>query len=211
MFGAFFGNYFRIYDNYNRKYRWINVAGDMAGIRCSVSASNASWWVSAGMKRGIIRGVNRMAFTPSLPQRDNLYKNGINPLVAFPGTGNLVWGNKTLLPYASSFDRINVRNLFNTLERAMSKAAKSEVFEFNDPYTRNSLVAMFNPYLATIQAGRGIVDYLVICDETNNTPDVISRNELRVDIYIKPNYAAEFIQLNFVNVGTRSIAKIVGA
>jgi hypothetical protein len=211
MFAAFFGNYFRIYDNYNKKYRWINCAGDMAGIRCSVSAVNESWWVSAGMKRGIIRGIDRMAFTPSQPMRDNLYKNGINPLVTFPGTGNLVWGNKTLLPYASAFDRINTRNLFNTLERAMAKAAKSEVFEFNDPYTRNALLAMFNPYLATIKAGRGITDYLVICDETNNTPDVISRNELRVDIYIKPIYASEFIQLNFVNVGTRSIATIVGA
>jgi phage tail sheath protein FI len=152
-----------------------------------------------------------MAFTPSQPMRDNLYKNGINPLVTFPGTGNLVWGNKTLLPYSSAFDRINTRNLFNTLERAMAKAAKSEVFEFNDPYTRNALLAMFNPYLATIKAGRGITDYLVICDETNNTPDVVSRGELRVDIYIKPIYAAEFIQLNFVNVGTRSIATIVGA
>jgi len=211
MFAAFFGNYHRIYDNYNKKFRWINCAGDMAGIRCSVTSTNASWWVSAGMKRGIIRGINRMAFTPSLPQRDLLYKNSINPLVTFPGTGNLVWGNKTLLPYSSSFDRINVRNLFNTIERAMSKAAKSEVFEFNDPYTRNNIQAMFSPYLATIQAGRGIVEYKVICDETNNTPDVISRNELVVDIYIKPNYAAEFIQLNFINIGTRSIASVIGS
>jgi phage tail sheath protein FI len=211
MFGAFFGNYFRIYDSFNKKYRWINVAGDMAGIRCSVSQTNASWWVSAGMKRGIIRGIDRMAFTPSLPMRDNLYKNGINPLVTFPGTGHLVWGNKTLLPYASSFDRINTRSLFNTLERAMAKAARSQVFEFNDPYTRNAISAMFNPYLSSIQAGRGITEYLVICDETNNTPDVISRNELRVDIYIKPNFVAEFIHLNFVNVGSRSISSVVGA
>ena len=151
-----------------------------------------------------------MAFSPSEPQRDLLYKNGVNPLVSFPGTGNLVWGNKTLLPYASSFDRINVRNLFNTLERSMSKAARTEVFEFNDVYTRNSILSMFNPYLSSVQAGRGITDYLVVCDETNNTPDVISRNELVVDIYIKPNYSAEFIQLNFVNVGTRSFATVIG-
>jgi phage tail sheath protein FI len=183
----------------------------MAGIRCSVSSDNAAWWVSAGMKRGKIANIDRMAFVPSQPQRDTLYKNGINPLVTFPGTGHLVWGNKTLLPYASSFDRINVRSLFNTLERAMAKAARSQVFEFNDPYTRNAILAMFNPFLATVQAGRGITDYLVICDETNNTPDVISRNELRVDIYIKHTFAAEFIHLNFVNVGSRSIAEVVGA
>ncbi len=183
----------------------------MAGIRCSVSTSNASWWVSAGMKRGIIRGVDKMAFSPSQPQRDILYKNGINPLVTFPGTGHLVWGNKTLLPYASSFDRINTRSLFNTLERSMAKAARSEIFEFNDPYTRNSLISMFNPYLASVQAGRGITDYLVVCDTTNNTPDVISRNELVCDIYIRPNYAAEFIQLNFINSGTRSFASVIGS
>ena len=210
MFGAYFGNYFRIYDKYNKTYRWINVAGDMAGIRCDVTSNTAPWWVSAGLSRGIIRNVNKLSFTPSQEQRDLLYKNGVNPLVAFPGTGNLVWGNKTLHPIASSFDRINVRTLFNTLERSMSKAARSQVFEFNDPYTRNAIQSMFNPYLATIKAGRGITDYLVICDETNNTPDVISRNELRVDIYIKPNYAAEMILLTFTNVGTRSFADVIG-
>jgi len=210
MFAALFANYFRIFDTFNKKYRWINVAGDMAGIRCDVTSNNASWWVSAGMKRGQIRNINKLAFTPNQEQRDNMYKEGINPIVTFPGTGNLVWGNKTLHPVASSFDRINIRTLFNTLERAMAKAARSQVFEFNDPYTRNAILAMFNPYLATIKAGRGIVDYLVVCDETNNTPDVISRNELRVDIYIKPNYAAEMILLTFTNVGTRSFADVVG-
>jgi len=211
MFASFYGNYFRIYDNFNKKYRWINSAGVLSGIRCDVSGSQNSWSASAGMKRGIIRNIDRMSFSPSLPQRDLMYKNGVNPLVAFPGTGNLVWGNKTLLGIASSFDRVNVRNLFNTLERAMAKAAKSQVFEFNDHYTRNSITAMFNPYLSTIKAGRGIVDFLVICDETNNTPDIISRNELHVDIFIKPNYVAEFIQLTFTNVGTRSFASVIGA
>lgn len=211
MFASFFGNYFRIYDKFNKKFRWINCAGDMAGIRCDVSSNQNAWWVSAGMKRGIIRNIDKMAFSPSQPQRDTLYKNGINPTVAFPGTGNLVWGNKTMHAIASSFDRINVRNLFNTLERAMSKAARNQVFEFNDSYTRNAILSMFNPYLATIKAGRGVTDYLVVCDETNNTADIISRNELRVDIYIKPNYAAEMITLTFTNVGTRSFASVVGA
>ena len=211
MFSAFFGNYFKIYDTYNKTHRWINVAGDMAGVRCSVTTENASWWVSAGMRRGIINNIERMAFTPSEPMRDQLYKNSINPLVTFPGTGNLVWGNKTMQAYASAFDRINVRNMFSTIERAMAKAAKSQLFEFNDPYTRNAILSMFNPYLATVKAGRGLTDFLVICDETNNTPDVISRNELRVDIYVKPNYAAEFINLNFINVGTRSFSEVIGA
>ncbi len=210
MFAAMFTNYFRIYDKYNKKYRWINVAGDMAGIRCDVTSNTAPWWVSAGMKRGIIRNINKLAFTPSQALRDNLYKDGMNPIVSFPGTGNLVWGNKTLYPIASSFDRINVRTLFNTIERAMAKAARSQVFEFNDPYTRNAIMSMFNPYLSSIKAGRGITDYLVICDETNNTPDVISRNELRADIYIKPAYAAEMILLTFTNVGTRSFSDVVG-
>ncbi len=211
MFAAFFANYFKVYDKYNKKSRWINCAGDMAGIRCDTTSKNAPWWVSAGLKRGIIRNIERLAFTPSLPQRDSMYKNGINPIVQFPGTGNLVWGNKTLYPIASSFDRINVRTLFNTLERTMAKAARSQLFEFNDSYTRNAILSMFNPYLATIKAGRGITDYLVICDETNNTPDVISRNELHCDIYIKPAYAAEMILLVFNNVGTRSFSEVIGA
>ena len=211
MFGAFFGNYHRIYDNYNKRYRWVNVAGDMAGLRANTNTNQASWWASAGLKRGIVRNVDKIAFSPNQAQRDELYKNNINPIVNFPGEGILCWGQKTLLNYASSFDRINVRGLFNTLERAMAKASRSQVFEFNDAYTRNSILAMFNPYLSSVKAGRGISDYLVICDESNNTPDVISRNELRVDIYIKPMYSAEFIILTFNNVGTRSFASVIGS
>lgn len=211
MFAAFFGNYHRIFDNYAKKYRWINVAGDMAGLRANINSTRASWWASAGLRRGIIRNIDKIAFTPSEAQRDVLYKNSINPIVSFPGEGNLCYGQKTLLNYESSFDRINVRGLFNAIERAMAKAAKSSVFEFNDPFTRNAILAMFNPYLSTVKSGRGVEDFLVVCDTTNNTPDVISRNELVVDIYIKPMYAAEFIQLNFNNVGTRSFASVIGA
>lgn len=211
MFAAFFGNYVRIFDNFAKKYRWINCAGDMAGLRANTNTNRASWWASAGLRRGIIRNIDKLAFSPSLPQRDILYKNNINPIVAFPGEGNIVWGQKTLINFASSFDRINVRGLFNTIERAMAKAARSSVFEFNDPFTRNALLAIFNPYLGSVKAGRGISDFLVVCDTTNNTADVISRNELRVDIYIKPNYSAEFIQLTFNNVGTRSFSSVIGA
>lgn len=211
MFASFFGNYHRIYDNFAKKYRWVNVAGDMAGLRSYTNSNRASWWASAGLKRGIIRNIDKIAFSPSEPQRDNLYKNSVNPIVSFPGEGNLCWGQKTLLNYASSFDRINVRGLFNTIERAMAKAARSSVFEFNDAFSRNALLAMFNPYLSSVKAGRGISDFLVICDESNNTSDVISRNEMIVDIYIKPMYAAEFIHLNFNNIGTRSFSSVIGA
>lgn len=211
MFAAFFANYLKIYDKYNKKSRYINCAGDAAGIRCQVSGVQDAWWVSAGERRGVLKNIDRLAFTPSQAQRDNLYKNGINPIVSFPGSGNLIWGNKTLHPLASSFDRINVRTLFNILERSAAKSARSQVFEFNDAYTRNAILSMFSPYLASIKSARGIVDYLVVCDETNNTPDIISRNELKVDIYIKPTYAAEMITLSFTNVGTRSFSSVVGA
>ena len=119
-------------------------------------------------------------------------------------------GQKTLLNYASSFDRINVRGLFNTIERAMAKAARSQLFEFNDPFTRNSILSMFNPYLSGVKAGRGIEDFIVVCDTTNNTEDVIRKNELRVDIYIKPLYSSEFIILKFNNVGSRSFSSVIG-
>jgi len=211
MFASYFGNYVRIYDGYAKKFRWINVAGDVAGLRANTNTNQASWWASAGLKRGRLRNIDRIAFSPNQPQRDSLYSNNINPIVNFPGEGNLVWGQKTMINYASSFDRINVRGLFNVLERAMAKAAKSQTFEFNDSFTRNAILAMFNPFLSSVKAGRGIEDFLVVCDETNNTPDVISRNELVVDIYIKPKYAAEFIKLNFNNVGTKSFATVIGA
>ena len=120
-------------------------------------------------------------------------------------------GSKTLLDKPSSFDRVNVRGLFITLERALWKMAKYQVFEFNDSFTRNRISAMINPFLATVQAGRGIQDYLVVCDTTNNTADIISRNQLVVDVYIKPTYVAEFIQLRFTNAGTNSFASIIGA
>jgi len=211
MFASYFGNYVRIYDGYAKKFRWINIAGDVAGLRANTNTNQASWWASAGLKRGRLRNIDRISFSPNQPQRDSLYSNNINPIVNFPGEGNLVWGQKTMINYASSFDRINVRGLFNVLERAMAKAAKSQTFEFNDSFTRNAILAMFNPFLSSVKAGRGIEDFLVVCDETNNTPDVISRNELVVDIYIKPKYAAEFIKLNFNNVGTRSFATVIGA
>lgn len=210
MFMVACGNYKYQYDRYNDKNRWVNIAGDIAGLRAQTSTSRASWWASAGLERGQIKNVKKLAFNPNQGQRDILYKNGINPIVAFPGQGTVMWGQKTLLDKPSSFDRVNVRGLFNTLERSLSKMAKYQVMEFNDNFTRNRIVSMIKPFLSSVQAGRGIQDFLVVCDTSNNTPDVISRNELVVDVYIKPTYVAEFINLRFTNAGTNSFAEIIG-
>lgn len=211
MFIVACGNYKYQYDRYNDKYRWVNIAGDIAGLRAQTTSNRASWWASAGLERGQIQNAIKLAFNPTQGQRDMLYKNGINPICSFPGQGIVMWGQKTLLDKPSSFDRVNVRGLFNTLERALGKMAKYQVMEFNDNFTRNRIVSMIKPYLTTVQAGRGIQDFLVICDESNNTADIISRNQLVVDIYIKPTYVAEFIQLRFTNAGTNSFADIIGA
>lgn len=211
MFGAGFGNYKYQYDRYNDVFRWVNLAGDMAGLRAQTSSNRASWWISAGLERGQIKNVTKLAFNPSQAMMDMLYKSSINPCVTFPGQGPVCWGQKTLLSKASSFDRVNVRGLFNTVERSLSRMAKFQVMEFNDVFTRNRIVSMIKPYLGSVQAGRGIQEFMVICDESNNTPDVISRNQLVVDIYIKPTYAAEFILLRFTNAGTNSFSTITGA
>lgn len=210
MFLVAGGNYKYQYDRYNDKNRWVNIAGDIAGLRAQTSTNRASWWASAGLERGQIKNVIKLAFNPNQGQRDILYKNAINPIVTFPGQGTVMWGQKTLLDKPSSFDRVNVRGLFNTLERSLSKMAKYQVMEFNDTFTRNRIVSMIKPFLESVRAGRGIQDYLVICDESNNTPDVISRNQLVVDIFIKPTYVAEFIHLRFTNAGTNSFAQVIG-
>lgn len=210
MFVVACGNYKYQYDRYNDKNRWVNLAGDIAGLRAQTSMNRASWWASAGLERGQIKNAKKLAFNPSQGHRDLLYKNGINPVVSFPGQGTVMWGQKTLLDKPSSFDRVNVRGLFNTLERSLSKMAKYQVMEFNDNFTRNRIISMVKPFLGSVQAGRGIQDYLVVCDTSNNTPDVISRNQLVVDVYVKPTYVAEFIHLKFTNAGTNSFSEIVG-
>lgn len=207
---AAFGNYKYQYDRYNDKYRWVNIAGDIAGLRAQTNTNFYAWYASAGIDRGQISDVEKLAFNPNQTQRDNLYKNSINPVVQFPGQGTVCWGQKTLQSTASSFDRINVVGLFNVLVRALTKMARSNVFEFNDTFTRNSICSTIKPYLGTVQSNRGITDYLVVCDESNNTADVISHNQLIVDIYIKPNYVAEFIHLKFTNAGTRSFSEVTG-
>jgi len=210
MFVVAAANYVYVYNKYLDKHVWINVAGHIAGLRAQTSTNRASWWASAGLERGQLKDITKLAFNPDNGKRDILYKNGLNPIVSFAGQGIVMWGQKTLLDKSSSFDRVNVRGLFNTLERSLSKMAKYQVMEFNDTFTRNRIVSMIKPYLGSVKAGRGIQDFLVICDESNNTPDVISRNSLVVDIYIRPTYVAEFIQLRFTNAGTNSFSEIIG-
>lgn len=208
---AAFGNYKYQYDRYNDKYRWVNIAGDIAGLRVRTNTNYYAWYASAGIDRGQVSDVEKLAFNPNQTQRDTMYKNAINPVVQFPGQGTVCWGQKTLQSTASSFDRINVVGLFNVLVRALAKMARAKVFEFNDTFTRNSICCIIKPYLDTVKSNRGIQDYLVVCDESNNTSDIISRNQLQVDVYVKPTYVAEYIHLNYINAGTRSFSEVTSA
>jgi phage tail sheath protein FI len=160
------------------------------------------WYSPAGYNRGNIRNIVRLAYNPPKAQRDELYKSGVNPVVTFPGQGTVLFGDKTLLDRPSAFDRINVRRLFIVLEKAISNAAQYSLFEFNDEFTRAQFRNLVEPFLRDVQGRRGIFDFRVVCDETNNTPEIIDRNEFIGDIYIKPARSINFIQLNFIAVRT---------
>lgn len=200
-----------MYDRYNDIYRWIPLNGDVAGICARTDVTNDAWWSPAGPNRGQIKNSVKLAVNPSKADRDELYKNGINPVVTFPGQGTILYGDKTLLSKPSAFDRINVRRLFIVLEKAIARASKYTLFEFNDSFTRSQFKNMITPYLRDIQGRRGITDFLVVCDDRNNTPEVIDRNEFVGDIYVKPNRAINYIQLNFVAVNSGvSFSEVVG-
>ena len=156
--------------------------------------------------RGVIRNVDKLAVSFAEHHRDTLYKNQVNPIVTFPNQGSVIWGQKTSQTKNSSFNRINVVRIFKEMERALSKMSKYSLFEFNDAFTRNYLTSIIRPYLAVKKADRSIIDSLVVCDETNNTPQVIANNQLVCDTFIKPNYSAEWIILHFVNVGTNDFS-----
>ena len=196
------GSYKYQYDRYNDVYRWIPLNGDIAGLCARTDHTNDAWWSPAGFNRGQIKNTVRLGYNPKTSERDLLYVNGINPVVTFPGQGTVLYGDKTLQAKPSSFDHINVRRLFIVLEKAISRAAKYSLFEFNDPFTRSQFKNLITPYLRQIQGRRGITDFYVVCDETNNTPQVIDLNQFVGDIYIKPARSINFIQLNFVAVGT---------
>ena len=190
------------YDKYNDLFRYVPANGDTAGTMVRTDTERDPWWSPAGFNRGHIKNVIRLAFNPNKAERDSLYKKGINPIVTFPGEGTVLFGDKTLLSKPSAFDRINVRRLFIVLEKAISTAAKFTLFEFNDAYTRAQFKAMVEPFLRDVQGRRGITDFRVVCDETNNTPEVIDRNEFIGDIYIKPARSINYISLNFIAVRT---------
>jgi phage tail sheath protein FI len=191
-----------MYDRYNDVYRYVPLNGDIAGLAARSDAATDPWYSPAGFNRGQIRNIVKLRFNPTQADRDLLYKNSINPVVSFPGQGTVLYGDKTATSKPSAFDRINVRRLFIALEKAISEAAKFSLFEFNDEFTRSQFRNLVTPFLRDVQSRRGITDFLVVCDNTNNTAEVIDRNEFRGDIYIKPNRSINFIQLNFVAVRT---------
>jgi hypothetical protein len=199
------------YDRYNDKYRWIPLNGDTAGLCVRTDSLSDPWFSPGGFTRGQIRNVVKLAFNPSKTDRDTLYKAGVNPVVSFPGQGTVLFGDKTLLAKPSAFDRINVRRLFIVLEKAIATASKFQLFEFNDPFTRSQFRNMVEPFLRDVQGRRGITDFKVVCDESNNTGDVIDRNEFRADIYIKPARSINFISLTFVATRTGISFEEVGA
>lgn len=190
------------YDKYNDIYRWVPLNADVAGVCATTDQQRDAWWSPAGFNRGQIKNVVKLLYNPNQAQRDLLYKNDVNPVVTFPGQGTVLYGDKTLLGKPSAFDRINVRRLFIVLEKAISRAAQSSLFEFNDEFTRAQFRSLIEPFLSQVQGRRGIFDYRVVCDETNNTPQVIDSNQFVGDIYIKPARSINFIQLNFVAVRT---------
>lgn len=199
------------YDKYNDIYRWIPLNGDIAGLCAQTDNVRDPWWSPAGLQRGVIKNVVKLAFNPAQTDRDTMYKAGVNSVVSFPGEGTLLFGDKTFLNFASAFDRINVRRLFIVLEKAISKAARASLFEFNDTFTRAQFVNLVTPFLRTVKGRRGVTDFKVVCDTTNNTGDIIDANQFVGDIYIKPARSINFIQLNFVAVRTGvSFNEIVG-
>ena len=199
------------YDKYNDKYRWVPCNADVAGTCARTDQQRDPWYSPGGLNRGILKNVIRLAWNPTQANRDSLYQKGINPIVSFAGEGTVLFGDKTMLSKPSAFDRINVRRLFIVLEKAISRAARYSMFEFNDQFTRAQFVNLVEPFLRDVQGRRGITDFRVVCDESNNTGQVIDRNEFVGDIYIKPARSINFIQLNFVAVRTGvSFNEVVG-
>ncbi len=190
------------YDRYNDVYRYVPLNGDIAGLCARTDFTNDPWWSPGGLNRGQIKNVVKLAVNPNKTQRDKLYPSGVNPVVSFPGEGTVLFGDKTMLARPSAFDRINVRRLFIVLQKAIATAARYQLFEFNDEFTRARFRNMVEPYLRDVQGRRGLTDFRVRCDESNNTPVVIDSNRFVADIYIKPNRSINFITLNFIATPT---------
>ena len=201
-YAVFDSGYKYTYDKYNDVFRYVPLNGDVAGLAARTDLIADSWFSPAGFNRGVIRGAVKLSYNPTQGQRDELYRARVNPVVTLPGQGTLLFGDKTGLSTPSAFDRINVRRLFITLEKAISTASKFQLFEFNDEFTRAQFRNIVEPFLRDVQGRRGVTDFRVVCDSSNNTANVIDSNEFRADIFVKPNRSINFIQLQFV--ATRS-------
>jgi molybdopterin-binding protein len=201
-YAVFDSGYKYTYDRFNNKFRFIPTNGDVAGLMVRTSVNSFPWFSPAGQQRGILNNAIKLAYNPDKAQRDQLYPLRVNSIVNQPGTGIMLFGDKTGLGFASAFDRINVRRLFLTIEQALQKAAEAQLFELNDQVTRANFVNIVEPYLRDVEAKRGLYGFLVICDETNNTPDVIDNNEFRADIFLKPAKSINYVTLTFVATRT---------
>ena len=200
-----------MYDRFNDKYRYVATNGDIAGLCVSTSSAIADWISPAGMARGGLRNVIKLAYNPNKADRDELYQNRINPVVTFPGTGPVLFGDKTALASPSAFDRINVRRLFLNIEKRVENLAKGVLFELNDELTRSNFGAAVNSYLNEVQARQGLTDFLVVCDTSNNTPDVIDRNEFVAELFLKPTRSINYVTVTFTATRTGvSFAEVVG-
>ena len=208
---VFDSGYKYMFDRFNNEFRYIPLNGDIAGLMARTSINQFSWFSPAGASRGAINGAVKLAYNPSQSQRDLLYPKRINPVIFSPGSGIILFGDKTGLGVASAFDRINVRRLFLTIESTIERAARAQLFEFNDVITRSNFLNIVDPFLRDVKAKRGITDFVVICDETNNTPDIIDSNQFRADIFVKPVRSINFIGLTFVATRTGvSFEEVVG-
>ena len=201
-FAVFDAGYKYMYDRFNNKFRYVPCNGDIAGLMVRTSIVAYPWFSPAGQQRGILNNAVKLAYNPNKAQRDRLYPQRINSVITQPGLGTLLFGDKTALGYASAFDRINVRRLFLTVEQALQKAAEAQLFELNDELTRANFKNIIEPYLRDVQAKRGIYGFLVVCDTSNNTPDVIDNNEFRADIFLKPAKSINYVTLTFVATRT---------
>jgi hypothetical protein len=210
-YAVFDSGYKYMFDRFNNTFRYVPLNGDIAGLMARTSINNYPWFSPAGSSRGSINNAIKLAYNPSQGQRDLLYPKRINPVIFSPGSGIILFGDKTGLSYSSAFDRINVRRLFLTIEATISRAARAQLFEFNDVITRSNFLNIVEPYLRDVKAKRGITDFLVVCDESNNTPTVIDANQFRADIFVKPARSINFIGLTFVANRTGiSFEEVVG-
>lgn len=210
-YAVFDSGYKYTYDRFNNKFRYIPCNADIAGLMVRTAIEAYPWFSPAGQQRGVLNNAIRLAYNPNKAQRDRLYPLRINSIVNQPGIGVILFGDKTALGYASAFDRINVRRLFLTVEKALERSAQAQLFELNDQITRLSFINIVEPYLRDVQAKRGLYDFRVICDETNNTPDIIDNNEFRADIFLKPTKSINYVTLTFVATRTGvSFEEVIG-